>query len=586
MKKFGRCLCFVLVLLLVLPVFTSGAAVITPWENINDEFPAMYMDWYVKDGERVWDRIIWNERDFAHMFENIPSYEYTDSLGYWSGTRGRYSVSIDKSYDVNASDAVYAGNTLTFDYTATIDLAPDGEDKTTYHGLLVLFYKAVSDSAEYCGEFGESFDGIMNGYQIVKYVAPGTVGGQADIESGEDIAVDLPENFDPAKHVIGYAVWRIEDKDIVYEYDIPETQEFPYIADPSTDSSPVKLFDLSKYIPGPEPENTGFYGYENAPLEYPITSRLLRTLEGNTNGYYEWYNGPYHLYLHKKLEYCADLWTYNYYVNDPETIPQVYLDVFESRLNNEQDPLIFKSPMDNSLSALRIDGYSWNENVLSVECRGDYSLSRHRYEGNRGEIYYKFHVNIGEAELAVALTNKSDGKLAFLARTGEKIAPKILDGMIDEEKDYGDFVGTLHIWTESDTVEFKMPEMFDPALHDIKMYYTVFDDPGYDGEMSLYALQVGYIDPAYPISAEGYSKPEPTPDPEPEPTPDPEPEPIIGDANGDGAVNLADASHTLKHIAGWDVEIDLAAANMNGDTGVNLVDVSRILKLIAGWANI
>ncbi|MBQ7828011.1 MAG: dockerin type I repeat-containing protein [Clostridia bacterium] len=254
MKRIRIILCAVLAVCVMVPAFASGAAVITPWENIYDESPAMCMDWYVKDGGKVWDRIIWNQRDFADMFENIPSYEYTDSCDYWSGTRGRYSVSIDTSYDVNVSDAVYDGNGLTFDYTASIDLAPDADGKTTYHGLLVLFYKAVSDSKEYYGEFNGYFDGAMDGYQIVKYVAPGTVGGQAQIESGEDIAIELPDNFDPAKHVIGYALWRIENKDIVYKYDIPETQEFPYIADPGTDSTTVKLFDLSYYIDNPPPK--------------------------------------------------------------------------------------------------------------------------------------------------------------------------------------------------------------------------------------------------------------------------------------------------------------------------------------------
>lgn len=278
MKRSMKYLCAVLALCVMIPVIISGAAVITPWENIYDESPAMYIDWYVKDGEKVWDRIIWNERDFADMFENIPSYEYTDSRGYWSGVHGRYSVSIDTSYDVNVADAVYDENSLTFDYTASIDLAPDADGKTTYHGLFVLFYKAVSDAEGYYGESNGYFDGVMDGYRIVKYVAPGTVDGQAEIESGENVTVVLPENFDPAKHVIGYAVWRIEDKDIVYKYDNPDMQEFPYIADPGTDSTPVKLFDLSEYIT--EPESTPAPEPEPEPEPTPEPEPLM----GDANG--------------------------------------------------------------------------------------------------------------------------------------------------------------------------------------------------------------------------------------------------------------------------------------------------------------
>lgn len=60
-----------------------------------------------------------------------------------------------------------------------------------------------------------------------------------------------------------------------------------------------------------------------------------------------------------------------------------------------------------------------------------------------------------------------------------------------------------------------------------------------------------------------------------------------GDANGDGNVNVSDASLILKHVAMWeDLEIDLIAADVNGDEKVNLADVSMILKYIAGWEGI
>ncbi len=59
---------------------------------------------------------------------------------------------------------------------------------------------------------------------------------------------------------------------------------------------------------------------------------------------------------------------------------------------------------------------------------------------------------------------------------------------------------------------------------------------------------------------------------------------LLGDANGDGAVNNIDASLVLQHDAGV-TEIEgeaLAAADVNDDGAVNNIDASRILQLDAG----
>lgn len=58
---------------------------------------------------------------------------------------------------------------------------------------------------------------------------------------------------------------------------------------------------------------------------------------------------------------------------------------------------------------------------------------------------------------------------------------------------------------------------------------------------------------------------------------------VYGDANGDGEVNLNDASLVLKYIADWDLTLDLDAADANGDGKVTLSDVSLILKYLSGW---
>ncbi len=61
---------------------------------------------------------------------------------------------------------------------------------------------------------------------------------------------------------------------------------------------------------------------------------------------------------------------------------------------------------------------------------------------------------------------------------------------------------------------------------------------------------------------------------------------VPGDANGDGKVNITDATAILKDIAKWDVSIDRRAADVNGDEKVTLTDVTTLLKYLANWEGI
>lgn len=57
-----------------------------------------------------------------------------------------------------------------------------------------------------------------------------------------------------------------------------------------------------------------------------------------------------------------------------------------------------------------------------------------------------------------------------------------------------------------------------------------------------------------------------------------------GDVNGDGNVNLTDASQLLKYIARWkDVTVDIHQIDFNNDGSKNITDVAILLKYIAGW---
>ena len=60
---------------------------------------------------------------------------------------------------------------------------------------------------------------------------------------------------------------------------------------------------------------------------------------------------------------------------------------------------------------------------------------------------------------------------------------------------------------------------------------------------------------------------------------------IYGDVNGDGKVNSRDVILLRQYIAGWNVEIDLAAANVNGDANdkVNSLDMILLRQYVAGW---
>ena len=60
-----------------------------------------------------------------------------------------------------------------------------------------------------------------------------------------------------------------------------------------------------------------------------------------------------------------------------------------------------------------------------------------------------------------------------------------------------------------------------------------------------------------------------------------QPSVIVGDANGDGAVNMKDVLLARKYLAGIEVTIDLTAADVNGDGAVNMKDILEMRKFLA-----
>lgn len=57
---------------------------------------------------------------------------------------------------------------------------------------------------------------------------------------------------------------------------------------------------------------------------------------------------------------------------------------------------------------------------------------------------------------------------------------------------------------------------------------------------------------------------------------------IYGDTNCDARFTLADVMLTLKHVAGWSIELD-SAADVDCDGDVTLSDAVMMLKKLAGW---
>lgn len=56
-----------------------------------------------------------------------------------------------------------------------------------------------------------------------------------------------------------------------------------------------------------------------------------------------------------------------------------------------------------------------------------------------------------------------------------------------------------------------------------------------------------------------------------------------GDINGDGKVNNQDGTFLLRHLAGWNVNVDDSALDVNGDGKINNQDGTIILRYLAGW---
>ena len=59
---------------------------------------------------------------------------------------------------------------------------------------------------------------------------------------------------------------------------------------------------------------------------------------------------------------------------------------------------------------------------------------------------------------------------------------------------------------------------------------------------------------------------------------------VIGDVNGDLAVDEDDATALRSYVALWvGVDVNLTAADVNHDGVVNVVDATVLRRYVAGW---
>jgi len=56
-----------------------------------------------------------------------------------------------------------------------------------------------------------------------------------------------------------------------------------------------------------------------------------------------------------------------------------------------------------------------------------------------------------------------------------------------------------------------------------------------------------------------------------------------GDVNNDGKVNIRDLGALQQYLNGWDVDINLDAANVTGDANINIRDLGLLQQYVNGW---
>ena len=124
---------------------------------------------------------------------------------------------------------------------------------------------------------------------------------------------------------------------------------------------------------------SGCYGSESRPLEYPITGRFLSALkksgDEDCNGYTQWYDIelPAHTDWYSSLQVLSSIWGSWYFIGDPEMWPQEYLDRFDGILSNAKTDFSTDG-MTPHLYDYRVDSYFFDGDCLNIRYSADYRI--------------------------------------------------------------------------------------------------------------------------------------------------------------------------------------------------------------------
>ena len=318
---------------------------------------------------------------------------------------------------------------------------------------------------------------------------------------------------------------------------------------------------------------------------YPFTYRFMDSMFGYDK-YGDWteYYGPWlsnefswswRNHEGEELDLYSSAWLRYYHFGDSEIWPQDFIGRFEGVLSKVDDGGEYAGKH-------KVIDYSWNGNVLTLNCGAEYDLEYRVYlekDPGYGEVYVENCIGGYDVGVVVALVDKIDGGLINMATYYDGLGREYHYSYRRTQNPPEHTDGQTETVTDTGTIEVQMPKSFDPDKHEIAVYFLALPtDEGFlhmcdkcERDWCLYVDETNLFDPVV-ISAEGFEDKPPVP------------EAVRGDADGDGALNLSDVTATMKYLADWEnITIDETAADTDGNGTVNLTDVSFMLQLIAGW---